>query len=177
MDIESLLAGHIETMLQDEGSLKKFIYNHSGLIGFAFGFLFFLASVVGAYITLKSFWRAKVAAVQTFLTSETTSQNLVKKIDYLIQYMVSGEYSYFDNRFLLCLIISGAVAFALGAWVTASAENRPRSFVLLSKKAEEFRNKYLQRRKKSWVLFGLSIIGSVGIGVIANIIYAFWFRP
>ena len=164
-------------MLHLQVESAKFIYNNSERIGLTFAILFFLVSVIGAYITLRRYWQSQVLEVQTFLASNTNPENLTKKVDFLIQYMVKGEYSYFDTHFILSLIISAVVAMILYIWVSAAANNRPRSFLLLSKKAEEFRQKYLEKRKRRWLVFVLSVATSIITGIIANIIFAYWFRP
>jgi hypothetical protein len=62
VDVESLLTGHIKTWLCAQSGLKQFITKHSGWIGFSFGFLFFVLSMLGAYFTASQFVVSQVAA-------------------------------------------------------------------------------------------------------------------
>jgi hypothetical protein len=56
--------------------------------------------------------------------------------------------------------------------VSTSAENRPESFVLLSRKADEYRLKALRKRKRQWLVFVASVLTSILAGVIANALFA-----
>ena len=70
------------------------------------------------------------------------------------------------------MLVGVIASVALGAWVTEAADNRPPSFVLLSKKAEEDQKKEMRGGERRWVIFFLSIATSIAAGVIANAVFA-----
>jgi uncharacterized membrane protein len=171
-DIESLLTGHISSFIKPESKFKQFIYKQSGWIGFTFGSLFFLITLFGAYLTVNKFVALQMSTAQDFLRSEISVSD---KVTYLIQAINQGAWPRFQYALLLFIFISLVIAVFLGAWVNTSAENHPRSFLLLSREAEEDRSRHLEKRKRKWLVFAISIIVSIISGIISNFIFAYMF--
>lgn len=173
LDIESLLTKHITSLLKTESKVKRFIYNHNDWIGFACASMFFLTTLFGAYITVDKFVASQLKYAKSILTPEI---GVAEKVEYLIQSTITGAWPRFQYALLLFVFISLVVAIFLGPWVRSSAENRPRSFLLLSKRAKEAMEDYLECRKQKWLVFTISIIVSITAGVISNIIFSALFN-
>jgi hypothetical protein len=69
-------------------------------------------------------------------------------------------------------VVSLIAAIIFGVWVASKADNKPRSFVLLSRAAEEYKKQIEGKRQRDWILFAVSIFTSVVTGVIANVIFS-----
>jgi hypothetical protein len=173
VDIESLLAGHINTWLIPEKGLKKFISNHSGPIGFSFGLGFFVLSMLGAYFTASRLVTAQVAAAKSLLESHgSAATSIAGKIDFLVQAAAQGAWPRFALGLSGFFFASIVLAIIAGAWVGTAAENSPSSFLLISKKAEERKVEVLEAQQRTSVKFIASLIMGVSTGLVANIIFA-----
>jgi hypothetical protein len=176
VDLESLLSGHVETLLKPPSKAGLFIYRYSGTIGFLSGCLFLASSILGVLKTSSSFVNAYIARVAAIgQTSQSPPEVLAAKIDFLIEMISTGAWSRFTFASILFLVLSGVFAILFGTWIGAKASNTPRSFVLLSKAAEETRKAVLNKRRRDWFLFAVSILASIVAGVISNFIFSTYF--
>jgi hypothetical protein len=98
---------------------------------------------------------------------------IISKIDFLLEVISSGAWPRLEFAAIGFLAISLVIAISLGVWVGGKADNRPRSFILLSKAAEEQRKKFVERRRRDWYLFGVSVLTSILTGIISNIVFLF----
>lgn len=169
IDIESLLTGHVNTILKTENKYKQFIYEKSGLIGFISGSLLIILALVGAYFGQNKFVESQLGSAQVLMTS---AANDAEKLNYLIESAIKGPWVRYQYAQLIFIIVSFVLAVSMGVWVSSTADNRPRSFIRLSKKAEEVRDRYLEKRKRRWLVFVISLVVSILTGVISNYIFA-----
>jgi hypothetical protein len=167
VDLESLLTGHIDSLFKKESGAKIFIIRHSNKLGLIAGLVTYLIVVFGTFFATHRFaeWQLdKIKAVTTLQITE--------KIDFLAARYAEGSWTQFNLLLTVFLLAAIIGAIAIAAWVSVSAENRPRSFVLLSRKAEEDRVKALRKRQRQWLNFGASMITSILSGFVANALFA-----
>jgi len=173
VDIESLLTGHVKTLMITQNKLSKFVWRNSGRIGIAAAILFFLGALIGASITIQRFTESYIAEVAAL--GQKASQQvdlLLAKTDFIINIITKGVWPLFIIKILGYIRISFIVAIIIGFLIEAKADNAPKSFVLLTKASEEFRNKIRNERKRDWVMFIISVIMSTITSLFANILFA-----
>lgn len=176
VDIESLLTGHIKTWIRPQNKTSKYIYKKSDVIGLSIGVLFFIGAIIGVIFAGINFINSYSEAASAIETSAVPSQNIVQlKIDFLVDIITQGIWHRFIFKAVLFIVFSLIVSIILGFWVTKKANNRPISFVLLSKAACEYRKKILSKRKRDWFLFVVSIFTSIIAGVISSLIFTKYF--
>jgi hypothetical protein len=176
-DIESLLSGHIQTLVKKVPAVAAFLNRQAEWIGLGAGASFFLGCVVSTFIATGKFLhhRLEIAAGLARLdpsTSEATS----KKVDYLIDVMASGmwpRYFFYVACFLFGAVI---VSILLGLWAGSTAGKTPSSFLLLSKQAEERKKLLLKEKKRYWLLFAASLAMNLFGGIAANWIFVRYFQ-
>lgn len=175
-DIENLLAGHVKNLIKEVSKKEEFLWKNSGMIGFGSGVVLFLSALLGVVITSSKFIEVYLAKVNDLLIGgKTADEILTSKIDFVVEIISTGVWPRFTFSIVVFLIISLILAIILGSWIGSKADNRPESFVLLSKKAEEKRSNYLAERKRDWLMFSVSILASIGTGVIANLVFSTYF--
>lgn len=174
-DIELLLTGHIKTWLKEDSKLKQFISRHDEAIGFSVGAVVFSAALLGSFVAMKRFGLAQIAAAQSIKTTPPSLERLAEAMDYLVDTLAGGLWLRFGYDLFVFLFITLLAAILLGGWVGSSADNRPRSFVLLSRKAEEIKGEYLQKRKRKWLMFAVSVGTSAVSSLVADIIFTRFF--
>lgn len=176
VDIESLLTGHVKTLFKSQAGKKKFIYKHSGEIGFITGMLFFLGAIAGVILSSSRFIASYLDKVHA-IASETASAAalLSTKLDFLIELISTGAWPRFIFSVIVFLIISFILSILLGVYVSTQADNQPRSYVLLSKTVQEERTKYIDKHRRDWLMFSISIIVSIITGIASNIIFTKYF--
>jgi len=176
LDIESLLTGHVKTLLVSPDSKKNFISKHSTKIGFAVAALFFISALVGSYVATNRFITSYTATVKDIGKDLPSSTSVISaKIDFLVNVITQGAWPRFILSVVGFVVIALVLSIFLGIWAGESAEQEPESFVLLSKAAEDKRRKVLQKQKRDWIMFILSIITSIATGVLGNILFAKYF--
>jgi hypothetical protein len=134
-DLESLLTGHVNTLMKTPQPTEKFICEHSAQIGVTCCALVFLGAIVGVLWTFSSFvdsYQGKLKALSDAATHQA-DQLIISKIDFLLEVISSGAWPRLEFAAFGFLAVSFVIAISLGVWVGGKAENRPRSFILLSK--------------------------------------------
>jgi hypothetical protein len=149
-DIESLLNGHIETLVQEETGLKKLIYTHSGWIGLFASLIFMLLVVVGALVAANGVAASISDATRGATGSATSIPELSAQLQQITEVTANGTWHRFNFLQGVYFILSLIVSVVLGLWVASKADNRPSSFLLLTDKAVVAREKQLKARGKDW---------------------------
>lgn len=176
VDIESLLTGHVKSLFNEPSKAERFLYQHSGGIGFVTSILFFLSAILGTVLTSSRVIGTYLEKVKSIAAGSVGEVEILSsKLDFLIEVITTGVWPRLIFSVVVFLIIALILAIFAGAWVGSKANNRPRSFVLLSKSAEDKRTKFVNKRCRDWILFGVSIIASIITGVIANVIFSKFF--
>lgn len=176
LDIESLLTGHVKTLIVDPDKTKNFISKHSGFIGFLAAAIFFVGALGGSYVATNKFISSYTASVMSLGKNLSHNETLLgAKVDFLLNVITQGAWPRFILSVVGFVVLSLVIAIFLGIWVGTSADNYPRSFVLLTKAAEDNKKKFLDRVKRDWLMFVLSIITSIITGIVGNILFAKYF--
>ncbi len=176
IDIEALLTGHINSLLKEENKIKRFIYRHSDGIGMWSAVLLFAGAVAGAFHATSEFFEHQLDTAQPIMQSKAEAlPSLNEKINFLLELTVQGGWPRLEANVGVFLLASLIVAIVLGIWISTNAENRPPSFVLLSKRAMEKRQEVIEKRKRKWLLFGFSLAVNLVTGVLSNIVFALYF--
>jgi hypothetical protein len=168
-DIENMLTNQIKSLLKEDNKFKRFIRRQSSKISLGFSVLFFLMCIIGAFKITSNFISSQVNKVQEFSNGTHTT---VEKINYLTSYIASGVSSQHYFQVAIFILIAIILAIVFGVWIdeTASNNNEP-SFVVLTRKAKEHRDKIREKLKHKWTWFCVSIGTSIVTGIVANFIF------
>lgn len=176
VDIESLLTGQIKTLLKPQVKISDFITKHSERIGFLIGASFLASAIAGVFYSIKKFTNSYLSELANISDKTLSSSDLLsQKVDFLIEIITKGLWPRFSLSIISFLFVSLVLSIFLGIWVEDKADNKPSSFVLLSKASEDFQRKSLEKRKRDWFLFGVSVVTSIVTSVVANIIFTKYF--
>lgn len=169
-DIESMLTNQIKSLIKKENKYKSFARRHSSQIGLAFAALFFLSCIIGAFVITNRFIHNQLEAVSLF--NADTANTTDNRISYLTSYVASGISPQHYFQVGIFLLIALIIAIVFGVWIdeTASKIKDP-SFVVMTRKAKEYRDEIKEKMKRKWTWFFVSIGLSVFTGVIANFIF------
>lgn len=169
-DMESLLSGHIRNLIETPTKFRSFIKKHSGRVGFGVGATFFVASLVACFFTATSLWDSQEQVVSELLA---TSADPALKLNFIIETISSGLWSRYFFAVLMFLIFSFVAAIFLGAWAESASDLDKPSFLLLTKKSKENRDKKIKKyNRKEHSIFRSIVIGVVA-GILANYLFHF----
>ena len=175
-DLDSLLDGHIRTIVQEPKGIKSWISRHNGNIGLAVGVLIFAGANAGSGLAVLDFAEANLQALRDTMSSYTDGiQAINQKVDYITNLVATGIWPKFVLSIVGFYLLSIILSIFLGAWVASKADNKPPSFVLLSQESIRKKEKFEKRVKRDWNMFFLSIIVSLTIGVVSNILFHRYF--
>lgn len=167
-DIESLITNQINSILTPCSKLKEFIRRRSERIGLFTGLLFLISSLIGIFFYTRSFNRSEVNNVTEFVKN---TKVLDGKIDYLLNYIAQNNQNLFFLKSLLFIVISIFVAIILGVWVESQADNKTKSFLVLTREAKKNRDIQVKKSERKVYWFWVSIASSILTGIIANYVF------
>jgi hypothetical protein len=173
-DIESLLIKHAKKLLIKENHIRKFIYKKSGLIALVVFFLLMSAAFINTSLKTKeqiSSMQQSVSAIAE--TKENRSELLQRKMDFVIENTANGVWHKHYNDNSTMLGVSFVLALFLSVWVGASADNRPKSYLLLTEDSRKYKDKMRNKAGKKWVSFLGAIAVSIATGLFTNFLYAY----
>jgi hypothetical protein len=177
VDMESLLANHVKGLLREEPKWKHLLHQHSGKVGILVALVFLLIVFVGVFFSTNNFVNVQMQVAQEVIQLKgTTLEDISRKLDFMVQRSASGDWPRFVFAAAIFIVISLIGSVFLGAWAGSAAENRPRSFVLLSRKAEDNKKLVLEKEKRRWFSFIASIVSSIGSGVISKLLFELVYR-
>ena len=171
-DIESLLSGHIKHILLPEGRIRSFVRRHSGKISFGVAVSYFVSSVVACVYSAGTISKSKIAELSPFLSDPSRTN---EKINLLLELVASGFWGKFFFSVFIFSIFSLFTAIFIGIWCETSADTRRPSYILLTKKSNQFKLEADKKYQFKWFSFLGSIIVGVVTGVLGNILFAtYW---
>ena len=175
-DIDSMLTKYISSTIKssvnrNQNKWKSIIFNNSERVGWIGGIVFFLFSVLGAFIATDKFMitsREKAVSVLTYKTE------INMKIDFLIRHIMSGEISrfyFFLAIFLLIMLVTSV--FIGGLIYTKADKHNPESFILLTQKSRDSREFALRRDRNKIRDFFLSILIAIIVNVFSSYLFVY----
>lgn len=171
-DIENMLSHQIESHLIRINRIKKFIRTYSTNISVGLGLMFFLSTVIGSYIVSQHFINSELHRVHRFMGSKTHTVD--QQVDYLISYIASGVTTQHYFKVSIFLLSSIIVSIVLGVWIENSAsKNIEPSFLVLTRKALEYRDETKKKLQANWRIFISSILLAILTGVASNFVFKY----
>jgi hypothetical protein len=172
VDLESLVSGQVKGLLQEEPTWKRLLYEYSERVGLATGLIFFVIALIGVFVSTNRFVETQMGIAQSLMTSTSSDlSDISKKLNFIIERAASGEWTRFIFASAIFVVLSLIASLFLGIWSGVTADNRPSSFILLSRRAEENKRTTLEKQKRQWLAFGASVVSSVVTGFISNILF------
>lgn len=171
-DIESLLSGHIKHTLLPEHKLRAFVRKHSGKISMIFASTFFTSSLIACFYSANKIGLRKIELLRPIIKDVN---NIDLKLNTLLNMMASGFWGTFFFSVFVFTIFSLIVAIMLGTWAESTANTKQPSYILLTKKSEQYKKQADSKYRFKWFSFLASIATGIIAGIIANIIFtSYW---
>lgn len=168
-DIEALITNQVKSHIREEDKIKRYVRKKSSQFALVGGGLYLIISIIGAFLVTKNFTKNQLDIAKKSLGTLKSDGD---KLDFLISSISSGkssEHFYLVSIFILIQLIASTFMIVI---IDHYAENTNEpSFIVLTRKAKEFRDKIVNKRRKNWNLIFYTII----IGIIVNIISSYIF--
>jgi hypothetical protein len=171
-DLESLLGGHIKHILLPESKTRAFVRKHSSVISLLLATIFFVSSIFACFYSAAKISEEQISILTPILVD---SENINLKLNSLINFTASGFWGKFFFSVFVFTILSLITAIFLGSWASSSGDSRKPSYILLTKKSEQYKVLAEAKYSRQWKSFIASILVSIITGVIANVIFTtYW---
>jgi len=167
-DIESLLTHQINSLIIPCSELKTFLRKKSSTIGILTAILFLISSLTTIYISTQSFNKNEINRVANFIKD---SKYVSAKTDYILNYIATNSQNLFFLKSLLFVVVSIFISIILGVWVESLADNKVKSYLIMTREALKNRDRLVKKSQRKFVLFWVSIGISVATGILANYIF------
>ncbi len=172
VDIDSLLEGHIRTLARPVGSVRKWISRHSGKFGVFSGLIFMTATVGAAYYSANQFLSQQLERVHSFLQVGGSVPSISDKLDFLLRLAAEGSWPRFVFMIVSFALFALIMSVAFGILVDSTADNKPRSFIVLTDKSEARKQALLRKEQRKWLSFISSLIIGIAVGVASNVVFS-----
>jgi hypothetical protein len=175
-DIDSMLTEYISSLVKssvnrNQNKWKSIIFNNSERIGWIGGIVFFLFSVLGAFIATDRFMIVSREKAVNVLTNKT---EINIKVDFLIRHIISGEISRFYFFLAIFLLIMLVTSISIGGLISNKADqHNPESFILLTQKSRNSRESALRRDRNKIRDFFLSILIAIIVNVFSSYLFVY----
>lgn len=130
------------------------------------------ATAGGAYYSANQFLTQQLNRVHAFLQTEGTSPSVSDKLDFLLSLAAEGSWPRFAFMIGSFALFAFIASIAFGILIGSTADNRPRSFIVLTDKSEANKQEMLRKEQRKWLSFFGSIVGGITIGVVSNVIFS-----
>ncbi|PML92983.1 hypothetical protein [Vibrio breoganii] len=171
-DMEALLSSHIKHILLPESSFRQFIRKHSGKIAVFLSLSLFIFSIAACFYSADHISTSNLNELKPLLGA---SVGLHEKVDKLLELSTSGYWGKFFFSVFIFTIFSLIVSIIIGVWAETSADTRKPSYILLTKKSEQFKEEADNKYKMKLYSFILSIVVGVATGIVSNMIFTtYW---
>lgn len=169
-DIESLLSNQIKQLIDEKNKMLRMIKNRSTLIAFVTSFLFLLS--VG-YMIYKKSENFRDAILMEMKNNLINSTSIDAKISYIGEFLAKNEFSQIETL----NAIGGFAAFFITTLIfslvrTLLSEILPQnSFVLLTEKSVQFKNKVQKGSIKLLISYFGTVVFAIVTGVMGNYVF------
>jgi hypothetical protein len=170
-DIESLLSGHIKHIILPESKARAAVRKHSGAISISLAVAFFVCSIIACFYSAGKISQEQMALLNPIFSD---SSNIDIKLNALLEITASGFWGKFFFSVFVFTIFSLFSAIFLGVWAETSGDARKPSYILLTKKSEQYKIQAEAKYGRKWVSFISSIAVGVVTGVVGNIIFTWY---
>ncbi|MFZ2975013.1 MAG: hypothetical protein WA055_00080, partial [Candidatus Moraniibacteriota bacterium] len=173
-DIEALLTNQINSIIVPCEKWRGFIMKKSGAIGLLAGLFFLISTIITTYFITANFNKEEIDTTSQFV--QNSANDSIQKIDFLIGYIAKNSQNFMLLKGLCFIVISSFTAIIFGIWVESLAGNKTKSYLTLTREAEKAKNKSLKEEKRKTILFFISIIIEIVVGVITSYLFVFLSR-
>lgn len=167
-DIESLLTNQINSILIKPNKFKDFLRRKSNTIGLLAGTIFFLACLISIFITTREFNNLEIERANLIIKKAI---NVDAKINYILSYLASNKQELYSQVSQIFFVVSFILAVFFGTWIASLANNKAKSYLVLTREAKTYMDASIKKSKNKFILFFISI----GVSVITKIIASFIF--
>jgi uncharacterized protein YacL len=148
------------------------VRKHSSVISLLLATIFFVSSIFACFYSAAKISEEQISILTPILVD---SENINLKLNSLINFTASGFWGKFFFSVFVFTILSLITAIFLGSWASSSGDSRKPSYILLTKKSEQYKVLAEAKYSRQWKSFIASILVSIITGVIANVIFTtYW---
>lgn len=171
-DIQSLLVNHLSNIVIEEKWYKTYIRRNSGKISFTIFVFLMLSTFYSIYTSAKYLLNIETSQLAN---AKKLTLAIDKKIDLMLNYIYSNPWDRFLLASLAIIFTAFFISILAAILIESSTDTTEPSFILLTDKSIENKNKILSKNRFKVLTSIGSIILSVITGVIGNIVYSnYW---
>jgi hypothetical protein len=169
-DLAALLSNWIENQIIKDNRTKLFLKKHNGNIGFVLFFSFLAVSVVTSLYSVNRHQISQENQIKKLFETPKSSDYMLK-IDYILNYITSGDWPRFLFYSLLFFIITFLFTFIFAIWMSDLISTEDPGYILISKECSKHKEKTQQKLQSNWIKFFFAIVANILYGIISNFLF------
>jgi hypothetical protein len=170
-DMEALLRGQLEMLRRPIGKARMFANTFSGWIGGLAATVALILTLIASYRISAEFALNQVEKLNVAIKDAAPSDVVSRKVSFLVDLVAAGiwtRFTLFAAVLLIALLIGSVV---LGVLVSEKAHVELPSFLLLTNRSAQNREREIARLNNSWYVLLGSFLGAMALGVASNGIF------
>lgn len=174
-DLEALLSNYFKALIKPESKAKQWVQKHHGRIALCVSVGFFLLVAAGLLMTTHRFAAARLLELNQTIARQVPGGASTAAFRVLADMIARGAWAQYSFSAIVFLVVAVFVALFLGMWSDDAANTLPPSFILLNRESRKEKEEVLKRQKGRWLSFCGSILLSLFLGVLSNLIFGYLF--
>jgi hypothetical protein len=170
-DLEALLSSYFKSIVKPATGFKRWIAKHHGRVSLTVASCFFGLVALGIVLTTRRFSATQLAALHSVVTTDPGGASR-----FVADMLARGIWAQFSFAAVLVLVVSLFLAVVFGTWADNSASSTAPSFILLTRESEKDKQEVLRKLDHKWLSFCWSVITSILVGIVSNVLFAWLFR-
>ncbi len=171
VDIESLLVGHIRTIIKKKTKINRFLDHYDNTIGLFVGISFFALCIFG----MINYWNNHVKLLMANFIKISQKEHIIfniisDKIDFISEILTGQTSNGLDLVLSIVFFASIILSVVVGITTSSLCESKSRSFLLLTPETIQFSVDYKQKTENRIPKLIFFVVSSLSIGILSNYI-------
>jgi hypothetical protein len=169
-DLLFIISEYIKTIMDSEGrKMQRLLSRHSTIIGWISGILVFLGFSASGIFALSSLTQERLQGLRF---NEVENLPVGEAILVILNEFSKSQATLFFGLNIF-LLLSIALSFAFGLWMTSTVNVREMGFLPLTEQGTGYKIRKLKELKKRWINFYASIIMALVVNITSSYIFLY----
>jgi len=174
VDIESLLVGHIRTLIKKHDKTLKYLNKNSSKAGIFMSFAFIVLCVYGIY----SYWNSYIDLLKSNFIKISENVKIVdfniinSKVNFISNMLTSQIINGVGTFISISFIVSIIISIIIGIITSELCTYKYKSYLLLTSETIQYAETEKKKSKFRLIKVIFFVLGTLLLGVMSNYIYA-----
>ncbi|MBC6434653.1 hypothetical protein FM036_30760 [Nostoc sp. HG1] len=180
VDMEALLSNRLESLRVLDNKPREWVRKYARSIGTCCGWIAFFLPLPHLFSKVSEYRETLIKNRQRELAQVIGEQTDIReKLDYVLNYVINGNYLRDEpslvavHQYASLFAVTFISSWIVGRLVVSIANDERSSFLVLTSKSAQYRERNLRKKRQNSNLFIISLLVSLLINIISSYIYSY----